>query len=128
MIRIYSFSYMFRQDAFKIIRDCDLIVDCRDLPDPQGKGIGESGLEEEIRNYVFADGRADGILEDVIFRQDLNIAFGCTGGKNRSVSLAEELAHRLRMMGLEDTIHGGWNKIPHVKVIHIGLLEWGIKQ
>jgi UPF0042 nucleotide-binding protein len=34
----------------------------------------------------------------------LTLAVGCTGGKHRSVSMAEELANRLRATGVQTTV------------------------
>ncbi|MFD1211470.1 RNase adapter RapZ [Arthrobacter sp. GCM10027362] len=57
----------------------------------------ESGAEEFIKRYVYA-------LEPVLegYRQEnkhyATIAVGCTGGKHRSVAVAEELAKRLAQL------------------------------
>ncbi len=68
-----------------------------------------TGLDDPVRQYVLgqpAAGRAlDGLeallaalLDEYVRRgrMELTIAFGCTGGRHRSVAMAAELARRLR--------------------------------
>jgi RNase adapter protein RapZ len=92
-----------------------------------------TGMDLEVRKYVcdqisamqFLDSLMT-LLENIIPRfkeskmADFSIAFGCTGGQHRSVSLAETLAERLtevvadceiilqhRELGRQRTIDGG---------------------
>lgn len=104
MIKIYSFSYYFGQDADVEDMGCKLF-DCRHLPDPQGLGHGFSGKEKSVQDYVFQDGKADGLLRlvtaDIITYKYTLVAFGCIAGKNRSVSMAERLKDHLEDFGIE---------------------------
>ncbi len=90
--------------------DVDLMFDCRFLPNPYWVESlrNHSGLEPEVRKYVldrpetsaFLD-KLDDLLAMLIpaFQREgksyLTVAMGCTGGRHRSVVLAEELAGRL---------------------------------
>ncbi len=91
--------------------DADMVADLRFLPNPFW--VDElrplSGLDEPVRDYVRSQPRADEFLEryeglvslltDGYLREDkhfLTIAFGCTGGRHRSVAMAEAFAERLR--------------------------------
>jgi UPF0042 nucleotide-binding protein len=90
--------------------DVDLVFDCRFLPNPywdeQLRGL--SGLDEPVRAYVLGhDETTDFLdrLEDLLAvllpayqregKSYLTVAMGCTGGRHRSVALAEELRRRL---------------------------------
>ncbi len=100
--------------------DADLVFDTRFLPNPHWvpKLRPLSGLDAEVRDYVlcqpdavaFVD-RVDDLLELVLpaFGQEgrafLSVAVGCTGGRHRSVAIAEALAERLRAHGYEPAIH-----------------------
>ncbi len=99
--------------------DADMVVDMRFLPNPHW--VPElrplSGLDEDVRGYVlgqpsaatFLD-RLDALLETVNTgflyqrKQYLNLAVGCTGGKHRSVTMAEAIAARMRERGVETTV------------------------
>jgi UPF0042 nucleotide-binding protein len=95
--------------------DVDLVLDCRFLPNPYWvEGLRhQSGLDEEVREYVLGNGltqdflsRLDDLLDLLLpgyaaeGKSYLTIAFGCTGGQHRSVAIAEEVARRLAQRGL----------------------------
>ncbi len=105
-VTVLSFGYKYGLPA-----DADLVADCRFLPNPFW--IPElrpyTGLDERVRAYVlgqegaeeFIDGYAGALVPVLSGYQRENkrhatIAVGCTGGKHRSVAVAEELATRLR--------------------------------
>ena len=91
--------------------DADGVADARFLPNPfwVPELRNQSGLDEPVRDYVLG---SEGALEFVDayaaalapvlggYRREnkrhATIAVGCTGGKHRSVAIAEELGRRLR--------------------------------
>ena len=99
--------------------DVDLMFDCRFLPNPYWDESlrSHSGLEPEVRAYVldrpetllFLD-KLDDLLAMLIpayvkeGKSYLTVAMGCTGGRHRSVVLAEELSRRLDAHGLPTTV------------------------
>ena len=91
--------------------DADMVLDVRFLPNPHW--VPElrplTGLEAPVRDYVLAQKDTTAYMERVRDllevalpgfvkegKQYLTVAVGCTGGKHRSVALAEELAGWLR--------------------------------
>jgi RNase adapter protein RapZ len=99
--------------------DVDVVFDCRFLPNPHW--IDElrplSGLDPEVRDYVLGQPGAEAFLDrlDAVFevvipsfvhegKSYLTVALGCTGGRHRSVVLAEALAERMATHGLRPTI------------------------
>jgi RNase adapter protein RapZ len=99
--------------------DVDLMFDCRFLPNPYWDESlrSHSGLEPEVRKYVldrpettaFLDKLDDllAMLLPAYMREGksyLTVAMGCTGGRHRSVVLAEELARRLDDHGMPTTV------------------------
>jgi RNase adapter protein RapZ len=102
---VISFGYKYGLPV-----DADLVVDCRFLPNPHW--VPElrplTGRDEPVRDYVMSQVGADDFLTtyehllDVIGagyqregKRYVTLAVGCTGGKHRSVAMAEELARRL---------------------------------
>ena len=101
--------------------DVDNVLDVRFLPNPHW--VEEmrplTGLDEPVRRYVLGQPEAKEFLERAEYllkflvpayvkegKSYLTIAIGCTGGRHRSVVLAEEIADRLRKMGYNpSTIH-----------------------
>jgi UPF0042 nucleotide-binding protein len=100
-------------------RDVDLMFDCRFLPNPYWVESlrSHSGLEPEVRHYVLERpetseflAKLDDLLSMLIpayvreGKSYLTVAMGCTGGRHRSVVLAEELAGRLAEKGVATTV------------------------
>ncbi|HYP24045.1 MAG TPA: RNase adapter RapZ [Actinomycetota bacterium] len=98
---IISFGY-----KFGLPLDADLVLDVRFLPNPHWvPGLREhTGLDEPVRDYVLGKdvtgdflARAKDLFAVLLpgyeseGRHYLTIAVGCTGGRHRSVVLAEEL-------------------------------------
>lgn len=96
--------------------DSDLVIDCRLLPNPHWvPGLKPlSGMDQPVRDYIFSQPGAPEFVDiatDLLRRyesgyinegkQYATIAIGCTGGRHRSVAIAEELASRLRSDGIE---------------------------
>jgi len=99
--------------------DVDLVLDCRFLPNPHWvEGLrDQTGLDEAVREYVLeqpvteaflADLR--GLLETVMpayaaeGKAYLTLALGCTGGRHRSVAIAEEARVILTEIGFRPTV------------------------
>jgi len=95
-------------------RDPDLLFDVRCLPNPfyLPELKEHTGLEECIKEYVLAFPESRALLEKLwdllsfslpLYQKEgksvLSVAFGCTGGKHRSVLFAEEIGIRLRETG-----------------------------
>jgi UPF0042 nucleotide-binding protein len=97
--------------------DVDVVFDCRFLPNPYW--VEElrplSGLDESVRSYVLEQSEARDFLDRVTElleailpsyaregKSYLTIAMGCTGGRHRSVALAQALGERLSEDGQED--------------------------
>ncbi len=96
--------------------DADVVLDCRFLPNPHWvEGLrGQTGLDPEVRDYVFSRPGADEFLTSSsellsIIRAGyehegkrfLTLAVGCTGGRHRSVAMATALADALVGAGVE---------------------------
>jgi UPF0042 nucleotide-binding protein len=96
--------------------DADLVIDARFLPNPHW--IPElrdlTGRDAEVRDYVLGQDDATEFLDrytDVLRllipgyqregKRYLTLAVGCTGGKHRSVAIAEEFARRLTAEGID---------------------------
>ncbi len=100
--------------------DVDLVFDCRFLPNPHWVPVLRplSGLDAEVRDYVLDNEETQELLSrlDDLFalllpayvregKSYLSIAIGCTGGRHRSVVLAEEIAERIRRRGYAPVVH-----------------------
>ncbi len=117
----------------------DLVFDMRFLANPHwDDGLRPlTGLDEQVSQYVRADeafatamDRIIGLIEMLIPRYQaqgrsyLNIAFGCTGGRHRSVVCAEHLADHLRSSGFSPTVlHRNLPPFPEGKNMRDGLTE-----
>jgi RNase adapter protein RapZ len=90
--------------------DVDLIADGRFLPNPFWipELRGSTGMDQEVSDYVLGQEGAMEFVENYVKalepvlagyqrenKRHATIAIGCTGGKHRSVALAEELSKRL---------------------------------
>jgi len=99
--------------------DVDIVFDCRFLPNPYWvEGLRElSGESDPVREFVLGQPETQGFLEKVTElllslepafvregKSYLTIAIGCTGGRHRSVVLAQELRDRLAQGGVVATV------------------------
>jgi len=113
-VTVVSFGF-----AHGIPRDVDMLIDCRFLPNPHW--VDElrplSGLDASVREYVMAQPvtseflcRLEALLELLLpsfvyeGKSYLSLAFGCTGGRHRSVTVAEHFAGVLRALGHEPVV------------------------
>ncbi|MEN5427854.1 RNase adapter RapZ [Stenotrophomonas pennii] len=112
-------SLLFESFAYKrgVPAEADFVFDARVLPnphwDPELRPL--SGREGGVRDYLEAQPEVQryvGQLTDFLdtwlpklgndTRSYVTVAFGCTGGKHRSVFLAERLARHAREQGWQD--------------------------
>lgn len=99
--------------------DADLVADVRFLPNPHWipELRPQTGRDADVRDYVLSQAGAGAFLD--VYTQllrlvgagyqregkrYLTLAIGCTGGKHRSVAMAEELAKRLVGDGVQTTV------------------------
>lgn len=109
MVTIMSFGF-----KRGIPADCDLVFDVRFLPNPFyiDELKNKTGNDKEVQEYVMNFGEANQFLEktmDMISflipnyikegKYQLVIGIGCTGGKHRSVTLANALYKGLKNKG-----------------------------
>ena len=100
-------------------RDADVVFDVRFLPNPHWKPElrPKTGTDSEVAAFVFDNPDTTGFLERVMelllflaprYRAEgksyLTIAVGCTGGRHRSVAIAEELWRRLARHRVEVSV------------------------
>ena len=106
-LRVTVMSFGFK---YGIPLDADLVFDMRFLPNPfwNPELRPFSGKDEVVRDFVLGQPGAREFLDGVLAllepmtqgylregRSYVTLAVGCTGGKHRSVAMAEELAKRL---------------------------------
>ena len=104
-VTVLSFGF-----KYGIPNDADLVFDVRFLPNPYYvEGLRPlSGNDKEVRDYVMQNEKAGEFLKKLVDmveflipnyisegKTQLVIGIGCTGGKHRSVTLANELYKRL---------------------------------
>lgn len=114
VLTIASFGF-----ARGISRTADLVFDLRFLPNPhwvdQLRPL--TGADQPVRDYLATDlawnetmERIEALLIDWIpsywaaGKSYVTVAFGCTGGRHRSVAAAVEMAERLRKAGFAPNV------------------------
>jgi RNase adapter protein RapZ len=112
-IAIESFGY-----KFGLPLDADIVMDVRFLPNPHWEEALRplTGHDPAVRDFVLERSHASTFLDEFEAmmvslvpayeaegKSYLTIAMGCTGGRHRSVAVAEELAGRLRARGIAVT-------------------------
>jgi RNase adapter protein RapZ len=111
---VLSFGY-----KYGLPLDADLVADVRFLPNPHWipELRDHTGQEPVVRDYVLSQAGAEEFLQlygqllrlvGAGYQREgkryLTLAVGCTGGKHRSVTIAEELAKRLAGDGVQTTV------------------------
>lgn len=108
-VSVISFGY-----SNGIPRDVDLVFDCRFIPNPhwdeQLRPL--TGLDPAVAEFVLKHEETQRFINYLVallewqipaFAREgksyLTIAIGCTGGKHRSVAIAEALQRRLHLQG-----------------------------
>lgn len=114
-----SLSVMSFGFAKGVPRNADLMFDMRFLRNPHWIDALRplSGLDAPVADYVRGDPSYDdlvGRMEDLVLRlleryeaegkSYVTVAFGCTGGRHRSVQVAERVAATLRDAGFSPTL------------------------
>ena len=100
--------------------DVDLLFDCRFLPNPHWVDTLRPlpGTDAKVRRYVLRQPEAQaflvqleqlfGLLLPAYVREGkayLSIGVGCTGGRHRSVVIANEIAKIMKHLGFEARVH-----------------------
>jgi RNase adapter protein RapZ len=114
-VNVVSFGY-----KLGLPLDVDIVLDCRFLPNPHWVDALRplTGRDEKVRDYVLEQPGTSEFLEELDrlfdlllpgYEQEgkayLSIAVGCTGGRHRSVVIAEQLALRLARAGYRAAVH-----------------------
>ncbi len=114
-VNVISFGY-----KHGLPLDADVVLDCRFLPNPHW--VEElrplNGTNRKVRGYVLNAPETEPFLSKVRGlistmlpgfvregRHYLTIAVGCTGGRHRSVVLAQEIAGSIQAHGFEPSVH-----------------------
>ena len=114
VLSVMSFGF-----ARGLPRNADLVFDMRFLRNPHWDDMLRpmTGLDEAVGLYIRADSAyADAVLRigDLLLlllprykaegKSYITVAFGCTGGRHRSVHIAEALSSQLRSAGFSPTV------------------------
>jgi UPF0042 nucleotide-binding protein len=104
-VNVLSFGYKFGLPV-----DADLVMDCRFIPNPHWNTElrALNGLDKQVSEAVLNAESVSEFLERYLAlfnslgqgylregKKYITLAIGCTGGKHRSVAVAEELARRI---------------------------------
>lgn len=110
-VSLLSFGY-----KYGIPYDADFILDCRFIPNPHWVAhlSPMSGLEQPVADAVLTHPETREFIEDFLAlfksigagflregKRYITIAFGCTGGRHRSVAVTEEVSARLQAEGIQ---------------------------
>lgn len=112
--QVMSFGY-----KYGLPLDVDMVLDCRFLPNPHW--VPElrpmSGRDDDVRDYVLGQDLTEDFLEHLRTmladllpayaaegKAYLTVAFGCTGGRHRSVAIAERMAYELGALGYPPSV------------------------
>ena len=113
-VNVLSFGY-----KYGVPREADMVFDMRFLPNPYFEAALRplSGKDKAVADYVLQSSGAQEFfqkLRDLLFfmlplmesegRYRVSIAIGCTGGRHRSVAVAEELTQALRQADYTATV------------------------
>lgn len=114
-LSIQSFGF-----ARGLPRNADLVFDMRFMRNPHWDPQLRpgTGLDAEVAQYVMADPAYEAAvsrIEDLLLlllprykaegKSYVSVAIGCTGGRHRSVHVAERIAGRLRAEGFSPTVN-----------------------
>lgn len=115
MIQCMSFGFKYGSPT-----DADLVFDVRCLPNPfyVDELRGKTGLDEPVRDYVMKWPQTGEFLHKLLDfidyllplycnegKSSLVIAIGCTGGKHRSVTIAEQIYQHLQSRSMRVSVN-----------------------
>ena len=122
LVSVMSFGY-----RYGIPQDADLVFDVRFLPNPHfiPRLKPYSGKDARVAKYIYSFPqtgqfvkRIEGLLNYLMphyireGKSYLTVALGCTGGRHRSVALAERIRHDLQKRGIAaKVVHRDMDKI-----------------
>lgn len=107
-VNVLSFGY-----KYGIPVDADLLLDCRFIPNPHWVPTLRhlTGLTEEVSEHVLSSPGVGAFVDSYVAllqlmaqgylregKKYVTLAVGCTGGKHRSVAIAEAIAARLNAL------------------------------
>ncbi|MEO7564573.1 MAG: RNase adapter RapZ [Sphingomicrobium sp.] len=114
VLTIASFGF-----ARGVSRTADLVFDIRFLPNPhwEEKLRPLTGLDPRVVEFIASDPAWNAMIERTVSllidwiprywaagKNYVTVAFGCTGGRHRSVAAAVEIAERLRQSGFAPNV------------------------
>ena len=124
------FEILVESFGFKhgIPAEADLVFDVRFLPNPYYEISlrDHNGTEQAVRGYVFQGGTADALMSHLNSLMDflipryisegktsIVVCIGCTGGRHRSVAIAEALAEHMRAQGSRNVsvVHRDYHRV-----------------
>ena len=110
-LSLLSFGY-----KYGIPYDADFILDCRFIPNPHWIPALQpmSGREKPVSDAVLSDSATEEFISGFISlfesaragflregKRYITVAFGCTGGRHRSVAVAHEVGERCKELGID---------------------------
>ena len=113
-------TLLFESFAYRrgVPSEADLVFDARALSNPHWNAELRpmTGLHPKIREFLLAQDDVQVYVKQIdeflstwipklatdTTRSYITVAFGCSGGKHRSVFLADHFAHRARQLGFDD--------------------------
>ena len=113
-VRFISFGY-----NYGVPEEADLMLDVRCLPNPfyVDELRHRTGLDADVRNYVFDSDSTAEVMSQVkslldtllpLYREEgktqLVVGIGCTGGRHRSVAVAEDLNSYINSLGYRSRV------------------------
>lgn len=113
-VRFISFGY-----KYGVPEEADLMLDVRCLPNPfyVDELRHRTGLDADVRNYVFDSDSTAEVMSKVkslldtllpLYREEgktqLVVGIGCTGGRHRSVAVAEDLNSYINSLGYRSRV------------------------
>lgn len=115
MVNCLSFGFKYGTPT-----ECDLVFDVRCFPNPfyVDDLKNKTGLDDAVKNYVFDSPKTQGFmtrlydLVDYLLpmyteegKSQLVVGIGCTGGKHRSVAIAEALYKHMLEKGIRTAVN-----------------------